>query len=84
MLRRVPPPAPEAGADELPSPLEERLITLIKANGPMTVADYMSDALFHPQYGYYTSQSPFGTLGDLTTSPEISQIFIMNKILIDL
>lgn len=75
MLRRVPPPAPEAGADELPSPLEERLITLIKANGPMTVADYMSDALFHPQYGYYTSQSPFGTLGDFTTSPEISQIF---------
>ncbi len=57
------------------TPLEERLIALIKANGPITVADYMSDALGHPHDGYYTSQSPIGADGDFTTAPEISQIF---------
>ncbi len=55
--------------------LEERLIALIRARGPITVADYMTDALFHPQDGYYTSRSPIGAEGDFTTAPEISQIF---------
>jgi len=55
--------------------LEERLVALIRARGPITVADYMTDALFHPQDGYYTSRSPIGADGDFTTAPEISQIF---------
>jgi len=55
--------------------LEERLVALIRARGPITVADYMADALFHPQDGYYTSRSPIGADGDFTTAPEISQIF---------
>jgi len=57
------------------TPLEERLIELIRLKGPITVADYMADALGHPHDGYYMSQSPIGTEGDFTTAPEISQIF---------
>ena len=59
----------------LPSPLEERLIALIKARGPISIADYMEDALMHPHDGYYTSGMPIGAQGDFTTAPEISQIF---------
>jgi len=57
------------------TPLEERLIDLIKLNGPMTVADYMSDALGHPHEGYYMRGAPIGKDGDFTTAPEISQVF---------
>lgn len=57
------------------TPLEERLISLIKANGPISVADFMADALGHPHDGYYMSQSAIGADGDFTTAPEISQIF---------
>ena len=63
------------GASAEKTPLEERLIDLIKANGPITVADYMSDALGHPHDGYYMSQAPIGAEGDFTTAPEISQVF---------
>lgn len=55
--------------------LEDRLIALIRARGPITVADYMADALFHPQEGYYTARAPIGAEGDFTTAPEVSQIF---------
>lgn len=58
-----------------PSPLEERLVSLIRSNGPISIADFMSDALGHPHYGYYMARSPFGADGDFTTAPEISQIF---------
>lgn len=63
-----------AGALER-TPLEERLIQLIKLKGPITVADYMADALGHPHDGYYMSQEAIGAAGDFTTSPEISQVF---------
>ncbi len=57
------------------TPLEERLVDLIRLKGPITVADYMADALGHPHDGYYMSRTPFGADGDFTTAPEISQIF---------
>ncbi|WDI30586.1 class I SAM-dependent methyltransferase [Hyphococcus flavus] len=57
------------------TPLEERLIDLIKLKGPITIADYMSDALGHPHEGYYMSRTPIGGDGDFTTAPEISQVF---------
>jgi NADH dehydrogenase [ubiquinone] 1 alpha subcomplex assembly factor 7 len=57
------------------TPLEERLIDLIKLKGPITIADYMSDALGHPHEGYYMRASPIGADGDFTTAPEISQVF---------
>ena len=55
--------------------LADRLVHLIRQNGPMTVADYMRHCLLDPQFGYYTTRDPFGTAGDFITAPEISQMF---------
>ncbi|MFO7759573.1 MAG: SAM-dependent methyltransferase [Roseovarius sp.] len=41
----------------------------------MTLADYMATCLMHPEMGYYATRDPFGTAGDFTTAPEISQMF---------
>ena len=54
--------------------------SLIKfRGGPITVHEFMTEALTNPTYGYYTKTSSkdkvFGKSGDFTTSPEISQIF---------
>jgi len=51
--------------------LKKRILT----EGPITVADYMADALGHPKYGYYITRDPLGADGDFTTAPEISQMF---------
>ncbi|MEL7345712.1 MAG: SAM-dependent methyltransferase [Pseudomonadota bacterium] len=47
----------------------------IRLNGPMTLAEYMSVCLGHPEHGYYRKQDPLGAAGDFTTAPEISQMF---------
>lgn len=47
----------------------------ITAEGPISVADYMELCLAHPTHGYYMTRDPFGTRGDFTTAPEISQVF---------
>ena len=41
----------------------------------MSIADYMSECLLHPEHGYYVTRDPFGAAGDFTTAPEISQMF---------
>ena len=53
----------------------KQLIKQIEVNGPINIADYMSECLCHPRYGYYMTRDPFGVNGDFTTSPEISQTF---------
>lgn len=68
------PAGSDGGAVER-TPLEERLVDLIKLKGPISVADYMADAIGHPHEGYYVSQKAIGADGDFTTAPEISQIF---------
>ncbi len=55
--------------------LERLLLNRIKAQGPMTIADYMTECLLHPTLGYYTTREPFGAAGDFITAPEISQMF---------
>ncbi len=55
--------------------LQDVLIRRITAQGPISVADYMSECLLHPDFGYYTTRAPFGQQGDFTTAPEISQMF---------
>ncbi|KIC50380.1 SAM-dependent methyltransferase [Tateyamaria sp. ANG-S1] len=55
--------------------LRDHLIARITSQGPITVADFMGEALLHPIYGYYTTRDPLGAAGDFTTAPEISQMF---------
>ena len=55
--------------------LERLLLNRIKAQGPLTIADYMTECLLHPTLGYYTTREPFGAAGDFITAPEISQMF---------
>lgn len=57
------------------TPLETHLISLIRADGPLTISRYMAECLMHPEYGYYRHGMPLGTEGDFTTAPEISQMF---------
>jgi NADH dehydrogenase [ubiquinone] 1 alpha subcomplex assembly factor 7 len=57
------------------TPLERHLRRRIALEGPLTLANYMADALGHPEHGYYTTRDPFGSAGDFTTAPEISQMF---------
>ncbi|SMX26564.1 hypothetical protein TRP8649_00646 [Pelagimonas phthalicica] len=55
--------------------LKDILIRQIATTGPITLADYMTQCLLHPQHGYYTTRDPLGQAGDFTTAPEISQMF---------
>jgi NADH dehydrogenase [ubiquinone] 1 alpha subcomplex assembly factor 7 len=43
--------------------------------GPITVADFMVEALAHPTLGYYRRAHAVGAAGDFVTAPEISQMF---------
>ena len=55
--------------------LKERIAALISATGPISVADYFALCLSDPSHGYYMSRQPFGSEGDFTTAPEVSQMF---------
>lgn len=57
------------------TPLERELRGLIAVQGPLTVAQFMNAALYHPRYGYYMRRDPLGVAGDFVTAPEISQMF---------
>jgi NADH dehydrogenase [ubiquinone] 1 alpha subcomplex assembly factor 7 len=55
--------------------LADELRRMIEIDGPISIAQYMTLCLTHPRYGYYVTRDPFGTDGDFTTAPEISQMF---------
>ncbi|MEQ8665675.1 MAG: SAM-dependent methyltransferase [Rhodospirillales bacterium] len=57
------------------NPLEGHLRARIARQGPLSVEQFMEDALGHPEFGYYMTRDPFGGHGDFTTAPEVSQIF---------
>lgn len=57
------------------TPLYQKLVTLIESEGPISVERYMALCLGDPEHGYYMTRDPFGTRGDFTTAPEITQMF---------
>lgn len=57
------------------TPLTTLIRKKIEKSGPISIADYMSLALGHPEHGYYIKRDPLGARGDFITAPEISQIF---------
>ncbi|MEO8557734.1 MAG: SAM-dependent methyltransferase [Rhodospirillales bacterium] len=57
------------------SATKQRLIARIHSLGPITVADFMSQALSQGHDSYYRNRDPLGAAGDFITAPEISQMF---------
>ncbi len=55
--------------------LKAELLDRIALNGPLTLAEFMAEALTHPKHGYYATRDPLGAAGDFITAPEISQMF---------
>ncbi|MEI6558755.1 MAG: SAM-dependent methyltransferase [Rhodospirillaceae bacterium] len=55
--------------------LLRHLARRIRLEGPLTVADFMAEALGNPRHGYYITADRFGAAGDFITAPEISQMF---------
>ncbi len=55
--------------------LRDLMIRRIRIAGPMTVAAFMTEAMHHPEYGYYARGTPFGRAGDFITAPDVSQMF---------
>ncbi|MFO0996395.1 MAG: class I SAM-dependent methyltransferase [Alphaproteobacteria bacterium] len=57
------------------TPLAQILRETITRTGPISIAEFMAEALSHPEHGYYRTRDPFGRSGDFITAPEISQMF---------
>jgi SAM-dependent MidA family methyltransferase len=55
--------------------LRDRLAAEIAANGPISVARYMTACLHDPDFGYYATRPALGEDGDFITAPLISQMF---------
>jgi SAM-dependent MidA family methyltransferase len=58
------------------SPLIQHLKTRIQRDGPISFRDFMDEALYHPEFGYYTSaRNPLGREGDFYTSSDLDPVF---------
>jgi len=57
-----------------PSPLAARLAARIRAEGPITFADYMRACLYDPEYGYY-SRPESKRFADFYTSVDVHSVF---------
>ncbi len=56
--------------------LTEIIKSQIRDKGPITFAEFMELALYHPSYGYYSSgQASIGKKGDFYTSPHVHSAF---------
>src|SRR3990167_7473020 len=71
----LPPPSADALliSQQLSAHIAKRLI---QQNAPLSFAEFMELALYHPEWGYYqTPQIKLGAQGDFMTAPEISPLF---------
>jgi NADH dehydrogenase [ubiquinone] 1 alpha subcomplex assembly factor 7 len=57
------------------SDVAQHLKDLIRADGPISVAEFMRVCLTGRADSYYRRADPFGAAGDFVTAPEVSQIF---------
>ncbi len=58
------------------SPLASFLLSRISGHGPLTVAEFMDLALYHPEHGYYTRAAQrSGREGDFFTSVDVGPLF---------
>lgn len=56
--------------------LETLFIQEIQKKGDLSFIEFMEQALYHPVFGYYTSELPkFGKRGDFITAPELTPLF---------
>lgn len=55
--------------------ITDRLRDRIRQTGPVSIAAFMTEALFDPRDGYYATKDPIGAGSDFITAPEISQMF---------
>lgn len=58
------------------APLMDRMVAAIKASGPMRFDQFMADALFDPDHGYYASgKATIGKHGDFYTSISVGPLY---------
>ena len=58
------------------TPLEQEIRRQIAAEGPLDFDQWMEQALYHPQHGFYSSGGQAGRRGkDFLTSPEVGPLF---------
>jgi SAM-dependent MidA family methyltransferase len=58
------------------TPLTEEIRGHIRKNGPVSFAWFMNQALYHPLYGYYSSErTRIGRTGDFITNVSVGDLF---------
>ncbi len=57
------------------TPLAHKLADHIRADGALTMHEYMDACLGDPEHGYYRTNIAIGRDGDFITAPEIGQVF---------
>ena len=66
----------KCGVSAVPSPLAALLRSAIAARGPLTFRDFMAEALYHPEHGYYGSgRAAIGRRGDFFTNVSVGPLF---------
>jgi NADH dehydrogenase [ubiquinone] 1 alpha subcomplex assembly factor 7 len=55
--------------------LRQRLVRLIEATGPLSLAQYMHICMADPKLGYYATRPAIGAAADFITAPQVSQMF---------